>query len=443
MLCFCRILSHGKLISIFPENVLVRSYTREPLAPSTSLLYLKAANLDKMGQAILHAEKTVIGWRWQALSWRNLALQGFILIVLLGVGGWLAGNVSANLRAAQIASGFDFLMSRAGFPLSVSFIPYHQDASFLRALAAGLVNSVVMALMTIIAATILGIGIGIGRLSRNWLMRNCCLAYVEIFRNLPPILVILFCYFGLFQEFLPAVAHSVSWMDSFYINQRGFYFPYPMIEKGIGFPIFALFIGVMASLIYKAYRHNQHVVTGRRPLGWPIYAVLLGFLPLAAMLAFTQISGLDMPRPSRFNITGGASLRPEMLALFLALSLYSAALISETVRAGVSGVDEGVQQAAQSLGLRRGLVLRLVTMPLALRIIIPPLASQYMNIVKNTSLAVAIGYQDFMSIGNSIIEKTNQSVEVVVIWLLVYLGLSLIVSVAMNWFNHKMALKGR
>jgi len=384
-------------------------------------------------------------WRPQLSSriLRDLALQLLILIVLMGAGVWLVSNVSANLRAAQIASGFDFLMSRAGFPLAVSFIPYHQDASFLRALAAGLINSVVMAVMAIAAATLLGLLIGIGRLSRNGLMRACCLAYVEIFRNLPPILVILFCYFGIFQEFLPSVTNSYSWIDAFYINQRGFYFPVPVIEKGLAVPLWAFLIGLLASIFYRSHRQKRHATTGKRPPAWPIYLGFLGLIPLAVLLIFTQISHLDLPQPSRFNITGGASLRPEMLALFVALSLYSAALIAETVRAGVLGVDEGVVQAARALGLRGGLVLRLVTMPLALRIIIPPLASQYMNIVKNTSLAVAIGYQDFMSIGNSIIEKTNQSVEVVVIWLIVYLGLSLIVSILMNWFNHKMALKGR
>jgi len=374
---------------------------------------------------------------------RDFALQLLILLAFLALGAWLVGNVSSNLRSAQIASGFDFLSQRAGFPLSVSFIPYHQDASFFMALLAGLVNSLVMAVMVIVAATLLGVLIGIGRLSHNGLMRTFCLAYVEIFRNLPPILVILFCYFGLFQEFLPSVAHSISLGDIVYINQRGFYFPWPVIENGIFAPVVTLFFGIICCFLYKNYRRRRHFATGKRPIGLLVYVCFLFIMPLGSLVLFTHIAFIDMPRPSRFNISGGASLRPEMLALFVALSLYSAALISETVRAGINGVDEGLLQGARALGLQNRFVLRLITMPLALRIIIPPLASQYMNIVKNTSLAVAIGYQDFMSIGNSIIEKTNQSVEVVVLWLIVYLGLSLIVSVLMNWFNHKMALKGR
>jgi len=336
-----------------------------------------------------------------------------------------------------------FLNQRAGFPLGSSFIPYSQDSSFLIALMAGLINSVIMALLSIVAATVLGVLIALGRLSRNGLMRSLCLIYVEIFRNVPPILVILFCYFGLFQEFLPSVAQSLQFGDIIYINQRGFYFPWPVINGRISVFLVALFIGIVLCVCYQHYRKNVQAKTGQQRRSWPLTCLFIIVLPLTLFFIDADLTSMDLPKPTRFNISGGASVRPEMLALFMALSLYSAALISETVRAGICGVDDGVRQAAQSLGMRNTLVLRFVTMPLALRIIIPPLASQYMNIVKNTSLAVAIGYQDFMSIGNSIIEKTNQSVEVVVIWLIVYLGLSLIVSMLMNWFNHKMALKGR
>jgi len=352
-------------------------------------------------------------------------------------------NVVANLRSAQIASGFDFLEQRAGFPLATSFIPYHQDASFTRALMAGLVNSVVMAVMSIVAATLLGVMIGIGRLSRNWLLRSLCLLYVEIFRNLPPILVILFCYFGLFQAFLPSVANSLSWGDVIYLNQRGFYFPYPLMEGSLTPFFITILIAVLTCFCYRKYRSARQSLSGKLIIIWPVYLLTLLIMPLGALFFFFTFSGFDTPQPSRFNINGGASLKPEMLALFVALSFYSAALISETVRAGLTGIEDGIIQAARSLGLRHAHIIKLVTMPLALRIIIPPLSSQYMNIVKNTSLAVAIGYQDFMSIGNSIIEKTNQSLEVVALWLIVYLGLSLIVSLCMNWFNHKMALKER
>jgi len=386
--------------------------------------------------------KPVWVW-WRGLNLRDLILQFLILMALLILGSWLVGNVTTNLRAAHIASGFDFLGQRAGFPLAVSFISYHQDASFMMALAAGLVNSIVMAVMSIIAATILGILIALGRLSRNWLMRTICLIYVEIFRNLPPILVILFCYFGLFQAFLPSVANSIQLGNNIYINQRGFYFPWLLIESRLIFPFSALLLGIFCCFLYRKYYQLYREKNAQSPIIWPVYLSMLLIIPLGVLFFSTDIVGLDTPQPSRFNITGGASLRPEMLALFAALSLYSAALISETMRAGLTGVNNSIIQAAQSLGLRKALLLRLITMPLALRIIIPPLSSQYMNIVKNTSLAVAIGYQDFMSIGNSIIEKTNQSIEVVTIWLMVYLGLSLIISVLMNWFNHKMALEER
>lgn len=375
-------------------------------------------------------------------------LRGFIVqlavlsVLIIGL-NWIIGNTVANLRDAGIASGFDFLHKRAGFPLSVSFIPYDMDASFGRALLAGFVNTLVMSLLCIVAATILGLLIGLGRLSRNWLVRNLCLCYVEIFRNLPPLLVILLWYFGIFQEILPNVSNSMHLPLDIVINKRGFYFPYPIITSGQYAPFVALIAGLLLSTLtawFIAYRQNK---TGIRARGWPLYILFLIVLPFIVTLFFTHFSGFEIPKRQGFNFTGGVSITPEMVTLFIALSCYAAALISETIRAGVSGVNSSLKEAGASLGLKPRLIIRLITLPLAMRIIIPPLSSQYMNIIKNTSLAGAIAYPDLMSVSNSIIEKTNQSLEVVVIWLVVYLGLSLIVSVLMNWFNQKMALKER
>jgi len=374
---------------------------------------------------------------------RGFVIQLVMLLALVAALHWFASNVITNLQDANIASGFDFLNKRAGFPLSYGIIPYSQDSSFGAALLAGFANTVLMSLMCIVAASILGVVIALGRLSQNWLLRQCCLAYVEIFRNLPPLLVILFWYFGVFQELLPSVRESISLPFDIYINRRGFYFPHPLLESWPLAPLLALLLGLVLSVFLARFFKKWQMRSGQFLPKWPFYLLFLVVSPLCCLFFLTGISGISTPQPSTFNIIGGMSLGPEMMALFAALSLYYAALISETVRAGLLGVDGGIKEAAVALGLRSGLVVRLVTMPLALRIIIPPLASQYMNIIKNTSLAGAIGYQDIMSIGNSVIEKTNQSIEVVLIWILVYLGLSLLVSLGMNIFNQKMALKTR
>jgi len=375
--------------------------------------------------------------RWRI---KTFILQLAVIAALAFFVHWVIDNTVANLARLQIVSGFGFLDMRAGISIPDSLIPYSEDSTYGRALLAGLVNTVFISVLCIGVATVLGTAIAFGRPSGNWLLRKLCLAYVEIFRNLPPLLVILFWYFGVLQQVLPPVRQSFAWPLHVYINQRGIYFPALHVQDG-GFGVLfaAGLVIILALAVFSMWRR-------KKPLSGTMQvsrrANLAGMFVLLVLVCWLMIyyGRFDIPQLGTFNITGGASVSPEFLALFLGLSLYTAALISETIRAGITGVDAGLKEAGASLGLHPRTIARFITLPLALRIIIPPLASQYMNLVKNTSLAVAIGYSDLMRIGNTVLNQTNQSVEVVVIWMIAYLGLSLLVSVVMNWFNHKTAL---
>jgi len=356
---------------------------------------------------------------------------------------WVIDNTVANLAQLQIASGFGFLNMRAGISIPDSLIPYNEDSTYRVALLAGLVNTIFMSVLCIVAASFLGLVIAFGRLSHNWLLQKLCLAYVEIFRNLPPLLVILFWYFGILQQILPPVRQSFVLPFSIYINQRGIYFPAMHWQGGWFLPLAVIFAGIFSSVAITFIVHKRKYFSNRGQHVLSVSFLWLILLLSAMFWLFGSYGQFDNPQLQTFNIAGGASISPEFLALFLALSFYTAALVSETVRAGMEGVDAGLKEAGAALGLHSGQVTRFVTLPLALRIIIPPLASQYMNLVKNTSLAVAIGYSDLMRIGNTVLNQTNQSIEVVVIWMAAYLGLSLVVSVFMNWFNFRAALVER
>lgn len=346
------------------------------------------------------------------------------------------GNAVTSLAQLHISSGFDFLYMRAGISIPNSLIPYSEDSIYRTALLSGLLNTIFMSLLCIITATLLGSTVAWGRLSDNWLLQKLCLVYVEIFRNLPPLLVILFLYFGILQRMLPPIRNSFVLPFNIYMNQRGIYFPALHWNEGYFLPlIIVLAIVIVSVIIIKVICEKGFISIKWKGL-FSYCSFFLLFCPGAFYLIF-HYGHLDIPRLQIFNVIGGFNISAEFLALFLALSFYTAALISETIRSGIKGVDDGLKEAGASLGLSSGLIARLITRPIALRIIIPPLASQYMNLVKNTSLAVAIGYSDLMRVGNTILNQTNQSIEVVAIWIVVYLGLCLGISVLMNWFNHK------
>ncbi|WP_274629354.1 amino acid ABC transporter permease [Arvimicrobium flavum] len=373
---------------------------------------------------------------------RGIAFQ-IVLVALLAMGiWWIVDNTIENLRRSNISTGFDFLRGRAGFDIADTLIAYSSDSSYGRALVVGILNTLVVALAGIVTATIVGFLVGIGRLSHNWLIRKVATVYVELFRNIPPLLVILFWYQGVLA-LLPAVRDSYALPLGSYLNVRGFYFPRLIWGEGAWLILAGLAVGIALSIFVARRARARQAATGQQ---FPVFLTAAGLIvgmPLLGFLLAGFPVTVELPQKGTFNLSGGINVKPEFLSLFLALSLYTASFIAEIVRAGILGVNRGQTEAASALGLRSGPALRLVVIPQALRIIIPPLTSQYLNLTKNSSLAVAIGYPDLYAIGGTILNQTGQAIEVVVIFMVVYLSLSLLTSLFMNWFNSKMALKER
>ncbi|KQZ13530.1 MULTISPECIES: amino acid ABC transporter permease [unclassified Mesorhizobium] len=373
---------------------------------------------------------------------RGIAFQ-VILIALLVLGiWWIVDNTIVNLRRSNISTGFGFLRGRSGFDISDRMIDYGSDSSYGRALVVGILNTAVVAISGIITATIVGFLVGVGRLSNNWLIRKLAMVYVEVFRNIPPLLVILFWYQGVLA-LLPNVRDSFALPFGSFLNNRGFYFPRFVWGDGSWLILAGLLAGILLSWYVARRAYARQMATGQRfPVFWTSLALIVGMPLLGYFLGGLPVS-MDFPQKGTFNLTGGTNVKPEFLSLFLALSFYTASFIAEIVRAGIVGVPKGQTEAYSALGLRSGQGLRLVVIPQAMRIIIPPLTSQYLNLTKNSSLAVAIGYPDLYAIGGTILNQTGQAIEVVVIFGIVYLGISIFTSVLMNWFNTKMALKER
>ena len=349
---------------------------------------------------------------------------------------WFAGtNAADNLARANMTAGFDFLGSRAGFDIAQTPIAYTSDSSYMRALMLGLVTG-------IITATIIGLLVGIGRLSNNWLIARLSTVYVEVFRNIPPLLVIFFWYKGVLS-LLPDVKQSLNLPLSVFVSNRGIYMPAPVFGEGIGLVVVAFVIAVIGAILYSRWATKKQLATGKRP---PVLYVNLGLiigLPLLAFLLIGSPVTFDIPELGKFNMRGGTVIGPEFLSLYMALSFYTAAFIAEIVRAGIRGVSKGQSEAANALGIRSGLATRLVILPQALRIIIPPLTSQFLNLTKNSSLAVAIGYADLVAVGGTILNQSGHSIEIIAIWMMIYVSISLMTSLFMNWFNAKMALVER
>jgi general L-amino acid transport system permease protein len=373
---------------------------------------------------------------------RGIFFQIVVFVLLVAFIYWIAGNTVENLQRSNVASGFGFLKGRSGFDISDSLVAYSSDSTFGQALFVGFLNTVVVAVAGIITATILGFLVGIGRLSHNWLIRKISTVYVEIFRNIPPLLVIFFWYIGVLSV-LPLPRDSIHLPFGSFLNSRGFYFPRAVWGEGAWLIPVALLIAIAMTWFVAHRAYQRQMATGQQfPVFWTGLGLIVG-LPLLAFVVAGFPLTLDFPKQSTFNLTGGFQVKPEFLSLFLALSFYTASFIAEIVRAGVMGVSKGQTEAAHALGLRSGPTLRLVVVPQAMRIVIPPLTSQYLNLTKNSSLAIAIGYPDLVAIGGTILNQTGQAIEIVAIWMVVYLGLSLITSAFMNWFNAKMALVER
>jgi general L-amino acid transport system permease protein len=373
---------------------------------------------------------------------RNVAYQlllcGVIAVLVYGA----VANAIENLRRAKIASGFGFWNYPAGFDISQSLIDYSSTSTYGRAFWVGLCNTLLVAALGIVFATIVGFVVGIARLSKNWLLARLASGYVELIRNLPVLLQLLFWYNAVLKA-LPEMRDSLAIPGGF-LNNRGLFIPQPIFHQGFGAVLAALLVGIAGSIAFRIWARKRQERTGERaPVLWVALGLIVG-LPLAVFVLAGSPIELSYPEKGRFSISGGIEVLPELVALLFGLVIYTGAFIAEVVRAGILSVSHGQTEAAYSLGLRPGPTLRLVVLPQAMRVIIPPLTSQYLNLTKNSSLAVFVGYPDLVLVfAGTVLNQTGQAVEVIAITMLVYLTISLVTSLFMNWFNRRMALVER
>jgi general L-amino acid transport system permease protein len=368
-------------------------------------------------------------------GWKGFIFQIVFVALVVWVGYEIVANARANLQAQRIASGFGFMWNTAGFGVSQTLIPYAENDTYTRVFFVGLLNTLLVSIIGIVIATIIGFVVGLGRLSPNWLLARVAGGYVEIIRNLPLLFQILFWYLAVLGT-LPNPRQSVSLFDSVFLSNRGFVVPNPIPHDSFGTFIVAIVIAVVASLVMRSYARHRLFKYGQTVRIWPWVAGLLIGLPLLVVLIFGAPVTFEFPVLRGFNFAGGARVVPEFVALTLALSTYTAAFIAEIVRAGIQSVAKGQMEAGASLGLTRGQALRMVVVPQAMRVILPPLTNQYLNLTKNSSLAVAIGYPDLFSVfAGTTLSQTGQAVEIIAMTMGVYLLISLVTSAAMSFYG--------
>jgi general L-amino acid transport system permease protein len=374
---------------------------------------------------------------------RGIAYQVVLCALIVFLVGSAIYNAAQNLARAKIASGFGFWDNTAGFDISQTLIDYSTASSYGRAFWVGLLNTLLVAALGVVFATILGFIVGIARLSKNWLVSRMAGFYVEIIRNIPLLLQLLFWYNAVLKT-LPGIRESFVIPGGGFLNNRGLFLPQPVAQPGFSATLIVLCIGIVAAIGFRYSAKRRQERTGRQaPVFWVTFGLVI-VLPLAALALSGFPIKFDFPESGRFNIRGGIEILPEFMALLFGLVIYTAAFIAEVVRAGILSVAKGQTEAAYSLGLRPGPTLRLVVIPQAMRVIIPPLTSQYLNLTKNSTLAVAIGYPDLVQIfAGTVLNQTGQAVEVIVITMAVYLFISLVTSALMNLYNRRMALVER
>jgi general L-amino acid transport system permease protein len=380
-------------------------------------------------------------WSWRSQAFRALVYQVVAVAVIALLVLYLANNTATNMRARGIQSGFDFLGGAAGFDIGESLFAFDSGEPYWRAYLVGMTNTLRVAVLGIVLTTILGTLIGVGRFSRNALVRGLCLCYVEFFRNIPVLLQLLMWYL-FFTEVLP-VSTEAWQLGPLFLSKGGLNFPIPVWATGQVMAAWGLLAGLVAAWFYRGHAQRRFEATGT-----PRSTVLAPLaLALACGVAGWILGGaptaLDRPIQGEFAIENGGSLTPEFMALMLGLTVYTAAFVAEVVRGGIQSVSLGQSEAASALGLNRGQTMRLVMLPQALRVIIPPMTNQFLNLTKNSSLAVAIGYPDVVSIANTAINQTGRAVECIAIIMLVYLSTSLFTSVLMNWYNARAAITER
>ena len=372
-------------------------------------------------------------------GWAGFFYQILFVAVLAWISYEIVANTRVNLQSQRIASGFGFLSNNAGFDVSQSLIPYAGSDPYTQVFLVGLLNTLLVAVIGIFFATIIGFVVALGRLSPNWLLSRIAGGYVELIRNLPVLFQILFWYLAVLGA-LPNPRQSISLFGSFFLSNRGFVIPKPIPNPGWEPFVFAILIAVVVSLLLRTYARRQLFAHGRLIRIWPYVLGLLIGLPLLTSLVSGAPVTFEFPELKGFNFSGGSRLIPEFVALTLALSTYTGAFIAEIVRAGIQSVHRGQMEAGASLGLARGSTLRLIVVPQALRVILPPLTSQYLNLTKNSSLAVAIGYPDLVSVfAGTTLSQTGQAIEIIAITMGVYLLISLVTSAIMNFYGWRLS----
>ena len=377
---------------------------------------------------------------WNDPDKRALLFQVIVAAVVAFLVIVIVDNTVTNLEKRGITTGFDFLDQSAGFGITQTLIDFDESHSFGRTFIVGLLNTILVSILGIILSTVVGFLVGVGRLSGNWLVSRLCGTYIEIFRNIPVLLQIMFWYFAVLR-ILPSPRQSLSLGESVFLNVRGLYVPEPLFQSGAVWLAAALFLAIAASILLVFWNRRRQRQTGQTlPVAWVSIAMLLG-LPALVMLFGQNIVVWEAPQLKGFNFRGGITVLPELMALLLGLVFYTASYIAENVRSGIESVDKGQTEAAHALGLSRGRTLRLVIIPQAMRVVIPPLSTHYMNLIKNSSLATAIGYPDMVSVFmGTTLNQTGQAIEIIGMTMAVYLMMSLLVSLLMNLYNRKMAL---
>ncbi|MGV3000926.1 amino acid ABC transporter permease [Vibrio sp.] len=395
----------------------------------------KAVNQSASGSSLSHL---IYNPRFRSIAFQliTVLVLGYFFYIIIN-------NTIDNLNNRGISTGFSFLDREAGFGISLALIEYDETYTFGRTFIVGLLNTVLVSFLGIILATILGFTVGIARLSSNWMVNRLAAVYIEIVRNVPPLLQILFWYFAVLQA-LPSARQSLSLGEAIFLNIRGLYVPKPIFESGSWLIGAAVILAVVLSIGVYIWAKNRQKVTGlQTPVTRIVLSLCIG-LPLVAYFIMGMPISADYPELKGFNFKGGITVLPELFALWLALGIFTSAFIAEIVRSGIEAVSHGQTEAATALGLSQSKTLKLVVIPQAMRIIVPPLTSEYLNLTKNSSLAMAIGYPDLVSVfAGTTLNQTGQAIEIIFMTMGVYLGLSLLTSWLMNIYNRKVALVER
>jgi general L-amino acid transport system permease protein len=379
---------------------------------------------------------------WHDPGKRGIVFQAVALCLVFVAGYYLFSTTQANLRRQSISTGFGFLSREAGFSIGESLIHYSAANTYTHALLVGVLNTVKVAVIGTILTLFMGVLIGVARLSSNWLVSNLAAGYIEFLQNIP-VLLQLFFWYSIFHDVLPLPRQALNPLTGVFVSNRGFYFPVPAGHAAYMWAAAAFGAAVVLSYLLRCWARRRLEQTGHILPVWPVSGTLLIGLPLLAWFFAGAPTAMNVPYLKGFNFQGGISLSPEFGALLIGLVLYTSAFVAEIVRAGIQAISKGQSEAAMSLGLKSNLVLSLIILPQAMRVIIPPLTNQVLNLAKNCSLAVAIGYPDFVSVANTTINQTGQAIEGVLMIMVVYLFFSLLTSAFMNWYNKKKALVER